>query len=185
MKKCLRFLVMTAAVASIVLSVSSCSKEGVKRFSGNYSFKTSGTITAMAVSAEGTDDGTATAEGDGTVTVNLTAESGQMTIVTSDKSDGEMIVAMNILGGDVITFNAKADDKTLTIEPFTRTLTLHVGTIFTDLVSVETTVTVSGEAQRYDSSLLFNLTYEGSYTHLGTEYRIISSDVQCWAKSND
>ncbi len=173
-----RFLVMLAAVAAIVLTAASCSKEGVKRFSGNYSFKTSGTVTAVPVSSD-------TAASEEAVTVSLTAESGQMSIVTADKSAGDMIVAMNILGGDVITFNANADDKLLTIEPFTRTLTLKVSSILTDLLTATATVTVSGTAERYDNSLLFDLVYDGGYTFDGVEYTIVSSDVQCWAKSND
>ncbi|MCD8285884.1 MAG: hypothetical protein LUD50_01470, partial [Clostridia bacterium] len=170
-----RYLAMLAAAAAIVLTSASCTKEGVRRFSGNYSFKTSGSIEAAITGYEIL----------GTQTIPLTAESGQLSVVTSDKSEGDMIVAMNILGGNLITFNANADGKTLTIEPFTRSLTLMMGTSLSDLTTLTTTVTVSGSAQRYDDSLLFNLTYEGGFTYQSMDFTIVSSDVECWAKSND
>ena len=113
-KEMKRFL-MAAAVILSMLAVS-CTKEGAPRFKGNYTFKTSGTVTVSPAGDESAEP----------QKLKLLDENGQMDVVVSDKNTGEMIVAMNILGGSVLTFNAVADGKTLTITPFSRQLTIPV-----------------------------------------------------------
>ena len=71
--------ILTAcAAAAVILTAVSCTKEGPSRFKGNYTFKTSGTIT---VRPEGDDQA-------GTTVFTLSDENGQMDVVARDKSSG-------------------------------------------------------------------------------------------------
>ncbi|MGN0188938.1 MAG: hypothetical protein ACI395_05425 [Candidatus Cryptobacteroides sp.] len=167
----LSFLSIAAAAAFLVFA--SCTKEGTARFDGNFTFKTGGTITVTEKDN--------TAGGAEPETISLTAEGGQMDILTVDKKTGKMIVTMNITGGTVLTFDALAQEKTLTLEPIERTVKISVGN---DLTKVDAKVTVSGFGERFTDVIIFRLTYEGGYTFLGTEYVIQSSSVDCVAKKN-
>ena len=170
-----RFFRFCAGLAAVLLLTAACTKEGAPRFKGNYTFKTSGTVTVRPA-----DD----AEAEQTV-ISLMDENGQLDVVTVDKSSGEMMVAMNIVGGSVLTFNAVADGRTLTLTPFTRRLQIPVvsGNPI-DTALPEATVTVSGYAERYTDALLFWISYEGTYTYDGVEYEITDSNISCWAKEN-
>lgn len=165
-----RFLTVAAVAVSVVLAVS-CTKEGAPRFKGNYTFKTSGTITVRPSGDEAAE----------TVRISLSDESGQMDIVTADKSSGNMVVAMNIVGGSVMTFDAVADGKTLTVTPFSRQLTVPADAEggIVEISRPKATVTVTGYAERYTDALLF-----WTYTWQGVEYEIVDSDISCWAKEN-
>ena len=168
--------ILTAcAAAAVILTAVSCTKEGPSRFKGNYTFKTSGTIT---VRPEGDDQA-------GTTVFTLSDENGQMDVVARDKSSGDMVVAMNILGGSVLTFDAVADGMRMNITPFTRQLTVPVieEGVF-EVVPPVASVTVTGYAERYADALLFRLEYEGSYTFRDVKYEIVRSDISCWAKEN-
>lgn len=170
-----RFLTVAAVAVSVVLAVS-CTKEGAPRFKGNYTFKTSGTITVRPSGDEAAE----------AVRISLSDESGQMDIVTADKSSGNMVVAMNIVGGSVMTFDAVADGKTLTVTPFSRQLTVPVAEEggLMEISHPEATVTVTGYAERYADALLFWLEYQGTYTWEDVEYEIVDSDISCWAREN-
>ncbi len=192
----------TFALAASLMSLSSCEKEGVKLFDGNYSFKTSGTVTmqrtlkdsgnasAQAVGDDDTDfpdinipdidlpDINFPNEGDGTVDVQLSSESGQMNIIKT--GDNSVWVTMNIVGGDALTFNATAEGKTLTLEPATRMMSFRDGT---RTVSIK--VTVSGTAEKHDDVAIFKLEYTGKGETTLYDYEIKESDVKCVAKLNE
>ena len=170
-----RFLTVAAVAVSVVLAVS-CTKEGAPRFKGNYTFKTSGTITVRPSGDDAAE----------TVQISLPDESGQMDIVTADKSSGDMVVAMNIVGGSVLTFDAVADGRTLTLTPFSRHLTVPVAAEggLVETSRPQASVTVTGYAERYTDALLFWLEYQGTYTWQNVEYEIVDSDISCWAKEN-
>ena len=171
----MRNIYLSIAAAAAFLVLASCAKEGTARFDGNYTFKTGGTITVLQ--KEEPSGGTPAEP----QTISLTAEGGQMDILTVDRKTGDMIVTMNITGGTVLTFNAVAQGKTLTLAETQRTVKIPVAT---DLAKPEAIVTVSGFGERFTDVVIFRLTYEGSYTFLGTEYTIKSSSVDCVAKEN-
>ena len=113
-------------------------------------------------------------------------ENGQLDVVMTDRNSGDMVVAMNIVGGSVLTFNAVAEGRTLTITPFTRRLVIPVedDSAIGGTALPEAAVTVSGYAERYTDALLFWIEYTGTYTVDGVEYEIVDSDISCWAKEN-
>lgn len=153
-----------------------CTKEGAPRFKGNYTFKTSGTVTVRPSGDEGAEQ----------TVISLIDENGQLDVVMTDRNSGDMVVAMNIVGGSVLTFNAVAEGRTLTITPFTRHLVIPVedDSAIGGTALPEAAVTVSGYAERYTDALLFWIEYTGTYTVDGVEYEIVDSDISCWAKEN-
>lgn len=171
MKHILSFL---AAVAVILFVACACEKEGAPRFEGNYTFKTGGTLSSRPsgdTSAELSD-------------IAIVPESGQMDIITTDKSSGDMIVTMNILGGTVVTFSAKADGMTLTLSAVKRQVSLSPPNVSSDLLRPLADVEVRGIGERFDDIIIFRLDYKGRYTYSGTEYEIVESTVDCVAKMN-
>jgi len=171
-------IVMLLVLASI-LTLTSCKKTKNELFKGYYSFKTSGVLTVEKKICNNSGTVISVDESE----MSLTTENGQMNILSVDNKTGEMIVTMNIVGGDVLRYDAIADDKTLTIENQKRTIK------FEDLEFVPLTVTVSGIGNKYDESVVFDLKYDGSLTVTGIEtvttYTITDSDINCVARSND
>lgn len=171
--------VRAALCLAAAISLSACSKEGPGLFKGNYTFKTSGTVSAV-VSIESPDE-----SGSSTLDLNLVTEQGQMDIISTGGEDGEMIVTMNVLGGDARSFRAHAAGDVLEIEPFDTRVSMQIARHGTATV----TVTVSGTASRYGNVVIFDLVYEGGgVSEIGdstAEVEIVGSSVQCIAKLND
>ncbi|MCQ2115000.1 MAG: hypothetical protein MJZ07_02215 [Bacteroidales bacterium] len=164
MKKLLK-TAMTLALAAVTLA--GCQKEGVNRFKGNYSFKTSGTLTVQS------DE-----EDSEPFTLSLGNESGQMDVTVVDGKEGQLLITMNVLGGDMVVYYCSAEGKDLILEESARHLT------FASL-PVPLDVTASGEGQRYENILLLNLRYEGEYRANDRTYTIVDSDIVCRAKLNE
>lgn len=162
------------AAALMAAGFHGCTKENAARFEGNYSFATSGTVTAVP-----SDPGTA---GD-TVTLKVSNERGQMEIIRKDGSRNEMMMTMNIIAGDAVIFdNLYASGRILEMrEPYTsRTVGIETGVLPSDV-----TVTVSGTAEKFTDVVMFSLRYTGTLTYDGLQYVIIDSDIDCIAKEND
>lgn len=168
MKKIMRL----AFVACAVLLMTGCTKEGVNRFKGNYSYSMSGTLTFTP--AAGSDE----------VTAALKSEMGQMDILTADKSSGAMLLTMRPILGGAIVFEATASGETLTLEPAARRITVDFGDALIG-GEADVDVEVSGYGERYSDMLIFRLEYSGSCTHNGTVYNISGSNVDCVAKLNE
>lgn len=226
-----RNLILAAAVfAALLLSLTSCEKEGTRLYEGYYSFKTSGTLTidreinasdddsdAESDTDDTTTGGDDTSAGttsllpssalddlldslgislpdlrdslgidsditlpttDGTFKSSLSSESGQMNIVTT--GENTMIVTLNIVGGDVLVFDATVDGKKITLNPINRILTIKdEGLTFT------IDATVEGTGEKYDDVVIFSLKYTGDTSYLVYNYTITDSDVKCVAKVNN
>ena len=76
-----RFISVLLAFATVLASLSSCQKDGVSLFDGNYSFKTSGTMTLRKHNVISEP-----------ITARLVVESGQMDI-TDMGEDGRITFA--------------------------------------------------------------------------------------------
>ena len=197
------------AVVAALMSLCSCEKEGVKLFDGNYSCKTSGILTVERIAEISETDGDETAsgqasdngnsewpgidlpdidlpdipgvvlpDGDRTFRLPLTSESGQMNIIKT--GDNSAIVTMNIVGGDALVFNGKAEGKTLTLDPAVRFVHFRDGAS-----TVQLEVTVSGTAEKHDDVAIFKLEYVGKGETTLYDYEIKDSDVKCVAKVNE
>ena len=197
------FVAALAVVASL-LSFCSCEKEGVKLFDGNYSFKTSGILTIERTAKVSESDASAEIparisdsgntgwpdidlpdlpdvdfpDGNRTFKLPLTSESGQMNIIKT--GNNSVIVTMNIVGGDALVFNGKAEGKVLTLDPAVRFLSFRDGA---NTVSLE--VTVSGTAEKHDDVAIFTLEYTGGGETTLYDYKILASEVKCVSKLNE
>lgn len=181
MKKYLLF----AAVATMAL-FSSCTKEGPRVFTGNYSFKTSGTLTLQA-------DTSATAP---TFTAKLVTEQGQLDIVGT--SGDKVALTMNISGGSLVILDATAQADSLVIASQTRDISLTFPgedqkksdnplASLSDKATVQgatATVSVEGVAKRYSDIILFDLNYSGTITKDDITYNIVDSNIDSRAKLN-
>lgn len=175
------FVAALAVVASL-MSLISCEKEGVKLFDGNYSFKTSGILTVERTAKVSESDASAgildIPDGNRTFRLALTSESGQMNVIKT--GDNSVIVTMNIVGGDVLVFNGKAEGKVLTLDPAVRFVSFRDGA---NTVSLE--ITVSGTAEKHDDVAVFTLEYTGGGETTLYDYKILASEVKCVAKLNE
>lgn len=195
-----------AALAMVVslMSLISCEKEGVKLFDGNYSFKTSGILTVERTAKVSESDASAGIparisdsgntgwpdidlpdlpdvnfpDGNRTFKLPLTSESGQMNIIKT--GDNSVIVTMNVVGGDALVFNGKAEGKVLTLDPAVRFVSFRDGA---NTVSLE--ITVSGTAEKHDDVAIFMLEYTGGGETTLYDYKILASEVKCVAKLNE
>lgn len=162
------------AAALIAGGLLGCTKENAARFEGNYSFATSGTVTAVPSDPAAAED---------TVTLKVVNERGQMQIIRKNGSRNEMVMTMNIIAGDAVVFdNLYASGRILGMkEPYTsRTVGIETGVLPSDV-----TVTVSGTAEKFTDVVMFSLRYTGTLTYNGLTYVIIDSDIDCIAKEND
>lgn len=175
------FVAALAVVVSL-MSLISCEKEGVKLFDGNYSFKTSGILTVERTAKVSESDASAgildIPDGNRTFRLALTSESGQMNIIKT--GDNSVIVTMNVVGGDALVFNGKAEGKVLTLDPAVRFLSFRDGA---NTVSLE--ITVSGTAEKHDDVAIFTLEYTGGGETTLYDYKILASEVKCVAKLNE
>ena len=165
-----RFISVLLAFATVLASLSSCQKDGVSLFDGNYSFKTSGTMTLRKHNVISEP-----------ITARLLVESGQMDI-TDMGEDGRMLITMSVAGGDILALYGSAQGKELVLDEQTRMVGVNL--LGGEAISSKQEVTVEGSASRYEDIVLFNLEYSGTITVAGSEYDIIDSDVICRAKLN-
>ncbi len=165
-----------AALFAAMLCLLSCSKEGTDIFKGNYSFKTSGNVGVEATFTSGEESSERSFD------MQLATEQGQMDIIS--RSETEVLITMNVLGGDVYTAQAKVQDEVLVLEPYTRYVRLE----FPDFGHKNMPVTISGTAERYGDSIIFTLAYSGEYDWEDEDRKlhaeINSSDVRTVARLN-
>ena len=163
-------VVFVCIVSLIMLSVS-CSKEGPGRFEGSWSFKTSGSMTVAVKDSVGMVTSV--------IPVSLVTESGQMHVVRKDR-DGNMLVTMNAIGGDVTVYEAVASGKELSFGASGRRLSMNLG----DMTLVHPYVVSTGVGERFDDVLVVRFSYTGEVRLGNTVYEIVGSDVECVATQN-
>ena len=161
-------LSIPAAIISAIVLLSSCGK--ISRFQGNYSFKTSGTVTM-----ERTSVNDATKE---EIKSALTSESGQMNILS--KGGDSLIVTMSIIGWDVVVMEGKLENDRIVLNPFKRMITVFDGSR-----NVAMDMDITGSATRYDDVILYEFRYRGTGTSLSYKYTVKDSEVKCVAKANE
>lgn len=130
------------------LFLSSCQKEGVKVFKGDYTYKTSGEVT---VSIGGIPN-----------PVKLLNQTGQMDIIDIGEDDRVMVVKTS-LTGNVTSGYATIDGDQITFDPVTFTETLI-------LVVENGTATITSRAtgKIYDGNkIIINETYDGTFAGQG------------------
>lgn len=172
MKKAYIFLIAALVVCA-------CQKSPVDRISGSYSFKNGGTLEVLGKIPS--DIGTLPGR-DTVVNSSLVPESGQMRILP--KGSDEIVVTMNITGGNPVIFNGKLTDDKIILSPVERKVTMFNELNAIDL-PIDVSVKVQGVGTIYGNTLVFSMEYNGNFTSGDIPCRILSSNVNCIATRNE
>ena len=171
MKKALLFSVLLAS-----LTLASCQKSGVNLFVGDYSYKTTGSVTVQRQLSLFDSEIPPAYE------VELPSDLGQLQIATLDRKADSVVVIFNQLNGDVLVTHARCEDNEITLLKFQREILMLSIDANNDL---KFPVTISGEGHIYDGkTILFNLSYKGKAKVGDLTYNLQGEDVNMVAYRN-
>lgn len=156
-----------------------CQKSPVDAVSGSYSFKNGGVLEILGNQPA---VGEILPERDTVFKSSLVPESGQMRILP--KVGDEIVITMNITGGNPVVFNGRLSDGRIVLSPVERTVSIMnelsiLGT------SIDTPVSVEGEGAIYGNTIIFEMQYNGTFKSGSTSCKILSSNVNCVATRNE
>lgn len=161
-----------AAAGCLLFCAASCTKEGVRGFEGSWSYKTSGTVSAVEIGS----DGTASAD---TSDFSLVNEQGQMHIVRT--SGDNAVLTMNAIGGDAVAHDAAVSGQEISLSGESKNISLERS----GQTALRVTVSATGQGVRHGGILVLDMDYSGSFPVGDVTYEIVDSDVRCIASRND
>ena len=167
MKKINVFLTLCCLLALVA-----CQKKNAPLFRGDYSFKTSGSVTLEEVDPE---------DEPATYTVSLPNEIGQLEI--SDLGDGKdsVLVVMNTMGGEVVVTHAFCKDNEIFLRDFKKNTLLFTG----DSLTLKNDLRVKASGQMYeDNTLILNMIYEGEAETSEHSFKVYGDDIRMAAIRN-
>lgn len=163
---------------SILLSVfclivlASCQKKNAPLFRGDYSFKTSGSVTLEEINPE---------DEPASFTVSLPNEIGQLEISALDNGKDSVLVVMNTMGGEVVVTHACCKDNKIFLRDFKKNTLLFTG----DSLTLKNELRVQASGQMYeDNMLILNMTYEGEAETNERSFKIYGDDIRMAAIRN-
>ena len=163
---------------SILLSVfylivlASCQKKNAPLFRGDYSFKTSGSVTLEEINPE---------DEPASFTVSLPNEIGQLEISALDNGKDSVLVVMNTMGGEVVVTHACCKDNKIFLRDFKKNTLLFTG----DSLTLKNELRVQASGQMYeDNTLILNMTYEGEAETNERSFKIYGDDIRMAAIRN-
>jgi hypothetical protein len=160
-------------VICALLALASCQKKNAPLFRGDYSFKTSGSVTLDEIVTNGE-------EGD-SFTVSLPNEIGQLEISVLDNEKDSVVVVMNTMGGEVVVTHALCQDNKIFLRDFTKNTLLFTG----DSISLKNEVRVSASGQMYeDNTLIINMIYDGEAETNERNFKIHGDNIRMAAIRN-
>ena len=144
-------------------------------FRGDYSFKTSGSITLKEVLPVGDDSEPAS------LTVNLPNEIGQLQISALGNERDSLLVVMNTMGGEVMVTHAFCDGKEIFLQDFTKKSLL-----FTDnSIILKNELNVQATGQMYeDNTIILNMIYDGEAQCNNKTFSIHGDNIRMAATRN-
>ena len=164
---------------SILLSVfclivsASCQKKNAPLFRGDYSFKTSGSVTLEEIVPQG--------ETGETFTVGLPNEIGQLEISTLDNGKDSVLVVMNTMGGEVVVTHALCKDNEIFLRDFKKNTLLLTG----DSLTLKNDLRVKATGRMYeDNTLILNMTYDGEAERNERSFKVFGDDIRMAAIRN-
>ena len=160
-------------VICALLVLASCQKKNAPLFRGDYSFKTSGSVTLDEIVANGE-------EGD-SFTVSLPNEIGQLEISVLGNEKDSVVVVMNTMGGEVVVTHALCQDNKIFLRDFTKNTLLFTG----NSISLKNEVRVSASGQMYeDNTLIINMIYDGEAETNERNFKIHGDNIRMAAIRN-
>ena len=160
-------------VICALLALASCQKKNAPLFRGDYSFKTSGSVTLDEIVTNGE-------EGD-SFTVSLPNEIGQLEISVLGNEKDSVVVVMNTMGGEVVVTHALCQDNKIFLRDFTKNTLLFTG----DSITLKNEVRVSASGQMYeDNTLIINMIYDGEAETNERNFKIHGDNIRMAAIRN-
>ena len=101
-----------------LLALTACQKKNAPLFRGDYSFKTSGSVTLDEIDPQ--DEPVS-------YTVSLPNEIGQLEISDLDNGKDSVLVVMNTMGGEVVITHALCKDNEIFLRDFKKNTLLFTG----------------------------------------------------------
>ena len=132
-----------------LLALTACQKKNAPLFRGDYSFKTSGSVTLDEIDPQ--DEPVS-------YTVSLPNEIGQLEISDLDNGKDSVLVVMNTMGGEVVVTHAFCEGNEIYLKDFTKNTLLFTG----DSITLKNEVRVQASGQMYeDNTIILNMIYDG------------------------
>ena len=156
-----------------LMALASCQKKNAPLFRGDYSFKTSGSVTLNEINTE---------DEPASFTVNLPNEIGQLEIKDLDNGKDSVLVVMNIMGGEVVVTHACCKDNKIFLRDFKKNTLLFTG----DSLTLKNELRVQASGQMYeDNTLIINMIYEGEAETNERSFKIYGDDIRMAAIRNN
>ena len=158
-----------------LLAFSACQKSGMHLLRGDYSFKTSGSVTMDEIVPEGDTIEPVS------YTVSLPNEIGQLEISALGGDRDSLLVVMNTLGGEVVVTHAFCKDNEIFLKDFTKNTLLFTG----DSITLKNEVRVQASGQMYeDNTLILNMIYDGEAETAERAFTIHGDNIRMAAIRN-
>ena len=155
-----------------LMALASCQKKNAPLFRGDYSFKTSGSVTLDEINAE---------DEPASYTVSLPNEIGQLEISDLGNGKDSVLVVMNTLGGEVVITHALCKDNEIFLRDFKKNTLLFTG----DSLTLKNDLHVKASGQMYENNtLILNMTYEGEAETNDRTFKIYGDDIRMAAIRN-
>ena len=156
-----------------LMALTSCQKKNAPLFRGDYSFKTSGSVTLNEIDAE---------DEPASFTVSLPNEIGQLEISALDNGKDSVLVVMNTMGGEVVVTHAFCKDNEIFLRDFKKNTLLFTG----DSLTLKNDLHVHASGQMYeDNTLILNMVYEGEAETNDRSFKIYGDDIRMAATRNN
>ena len=155
-----------------LLFFASCQKKNAPLFRGDYSFKTSGSVTLDEINAE---------DEPASYTVSLPNEIGQLEISDLGNGRDSVLVVMNTMGGEVVVTHAFCRDNEIFLKDFTKNTLLFTG----DSLTLKNELRVHATGQMYENNtLIINMIYEGEAETNERTFEIYGDNIRMAATRN-
>ena len=155
-----------------LMALAACQKKNAPLFRGDYSFKTSGSVTLDDINAE---------DAPTSFTVSLPNEIGQLEISALDNGKDSVLVVMNTMGGEVVVTHAFCKDNEIFLRDYKKNTLLFTG----DSLTLKNDLRVKAFGQMYeDNMLILNMTYEGEAETNERSFKIYGDDIRMAAIRN-
>ena len=155
-----------------LMALVACQKKNAPLFRGDYSFKTSGSVTLDEIDAEAEP---------ASYTVSLPNEIGQLEISDLDNGKDSVLVVMNTMGGEVVVTHAFCKDNEIFLKDFTKNTLLFTG----DSLTLKNDLRVHASGQMYENNtLILNMTYEGEAESNERNFKIYGDNIRMAATRN-
>ena len=154
------------------MALSACQKKNAPLFRGDYSFKTSGSVTLDEINAE--DEPVS-------YTVSLPNEIGQLEISDLGNGKDSVLVVMNTMGGEVVVTHALCKDNEIFLRDYKKNTLLFTG----DSLTLKNDLRVKASGQMYENNtLILNMTYEGEAETNDRSFKVYGDDIHMAAIRN-